>query len=73
MFFVLGLLIGLLSAIGLFGGAAYWLCTRSNHVAIAKFINGIAQALAHRPDSAGPMSSGSNGAAGATEKRGRGT
>ncbi len=73
MVFVLGLLLGLLSAIGLFGGVAYWLCTRSNHVAIAKFINGIAQALAHRPDAGGPLNSGSNGAAGASEKRGRGT
>jgi hypothetical protein len=49
MGFVLGFLLGLLAAIAIAGGLAYWLCSRSNTVAVAKFINGIAQALAHRP------------------------
>jgi hypothetical protein len=47
MGFILGFLTGLLAALGLFGFLACWLC-RSNKIAVAKFINGIAQALAHR-------------------------
>jgi hypothetical protein len=46
MGFVLGLLTGLLVAIVGFGLLAYWVCTRPNNVAMARFINGIAQALA---------------------------
>jgi len=46
MGFILGLLMGLLVAIGLFGFLAYWLCSRPNNIALARFINGIAQALA---------------------------
>jgi hypothetical protein len=46
MGFVLGLLTGLLTAIAGFGLLAYWVCTRSNNIAAARFINGIAQALA---------------------------
>jgi hypothetical protein len=46
MGFVLGLLTGLLFAIVGFGLLAYWVCTRPNNVAMARFINGIAQALA---------------------------
>lgn len=46
MGFILGLLMGLLGAMGLVGFLAYSLCSRSNHIAVARFINGIAQALA---------------------------
>jgi hypothetical protein len=46
MGFVLGLLTGLLAAIVGFGLLAYWVCTRTNNIAVARFINGIAQALA---------------------------
>ncbi|HZU34738.1 MAG TPA: hypothetical protein VFA18_02445 [Gemmataceae bacterium] len=49
MGFVLGFLLGLLTAIGLFAGLAYWLCTRPNHSAVAKVIHEFAVALAHRP------------------------
>jgi hypothetical protein len=48
MSFILGLLIGMLAAILVFGLLVYWLCSRENSMAVAKFINGIAQALAHR-------------------------
>ena len=51
MGFVLGVLIGLLGTIGLFGFVIYWLCTGSNTSALAKLIDGIAQVLAHRPQS----------------------
>lgn len=57
MGFILGLLLGILAAILLFGLLVYWLCSRPNSLAVAKFINGIAQALAHRkhvPDGATP-------------------
>jgi hypothetical protein len=46
MCFLLGFMMGMLAAIGLFGVLAWWLCSRSNSMAVAKFINGIAQALA---------------------------
>jgi hypothetical protein len=46
MGFVLGLLTGFLAAIAGFGLLAYWVCTRPNNIAVARFINGIAQALA---------------------------
>jgi hypothetical protein len=49
MGFVLGFLMGLLAAFGLFGFLAYWVCTRSNTVAVAKYIDGIAQASARGP------------------------
>lgn len=62
--FILGFLSGLLTAIGLFSFLAYWLCTRSNHLALARFIYGIAQALASlRPKSAGPSTTADNGKA----------
>jgi hypothetical protein len=48
MSFILGFLTGILFAFGLMGFLTYWLCNRSNNIAVAKFINGIAQALAHR-------------------------
>jgi hypothetical protein len=48
MGFILGLLMGILAAILLFGLLVYWLCSQPNSLAVAKFINGIAQALAHR-------------------------
>jgi hypothetical protein len=57
MGFVLGLLTGLLAAIAGFGLLAYWVCTRPNNIAVARFINGIAQALAaqrERGKTAGP-------------------
>lgn len=53
MGFILGFLGGLLAAIGAFGFLAYWLCSRSNTMAAAKFVNGIAQALASKH--AGPL------------------
>jgi len=46
MGFVLGFLTGLLAAIVGFGLLAYWVCTRPNNIAVARFVNGIAQALA---------------------------
>jgi hypothetical protein len=46
MGFVLGLLTGLLAAVVGFGVLAYWVCTRPNNIAVARFVNGIAQALA---------------------------
>jgi hypothetical protein len=57
---ILGFLIGLISTVGLFGFLIYWLCSRSNNVAVAKFINGIALALAHKPKSSEPLPSGEN-------------
>jgi hypothetical protein len=39
-------LTGLLAAIVGLGLLAYWVCTRPNNMAVARFINGIAQALA---------------------------
>jgi hypothetical protein len=47
--FVLGLLTGLLAAIAGFGLLAYRVCTRPNNIAVARFINGIAQTLAAQP------------------------
>jgi len=62
MGFILGLLIGLLLAVALIGFLAYWLCSRSNTLAVAKFINGIAQALAAlRPKSSEPPSATRDG------------
>jgi len=63
MGFLLGFLMGLLAAIGLFGFLTYWLCSRSNNIAVAKFINGIAQALAHKPKSPEPSVPGKDGEA----------
>ena len=48
MSFILGFLTGILFAYGLLALLTYWLCSRSDNIAVAKFINGIAQALAHR-------------------------
>jgi hypothetical protein len=48
MGFVLGLLTGVLAAIVGLGLLAYWVCTRPNNIAVARFINGIAQAVAAR-------------------------
>ena len=63
MGFILGFLTGILAALGLLGFLTYWLCSRSNNVAVAKFINGIAQALAHKPKSSEPSTSGKGGEA----------
>jgi len=60
---VFGFLMGLLTAIALFGFLTYWLCSRSNNMVVAKFINGIAQALAHKSESAEAMAPGRNGEA----------
>jgi hypothetical protein len=68
MGFLLGFMTGLLVAIGLFGFLTYWLCSRPNNVAVAKFINGIAQALAHKPKPPEPSAPGKNGEA--TEEAG---
>jgi len=70
MGFILGFLIGLIAATGLYGFLAYWLCSRSNNVAVAKFINGIAQALAHEPKSSPPLAPAKNGQA-TEDARGR--
>jgi len=51
MGFILGIVLGILMAIGLCGFLAYWVCTKADHIALAKAINGLAQALAHRPKS----------------------
>jgi hypothetical protein len=48
MSFILGFLMGILTAYGLLGGLTYLLCSRSDNIAVAKFLNGIAQALAHK-------------------------
>jgi len=63
MGFILGLLLGLLAAIGLLGFLTWWLCSRSNNVAVAKFINGVAQALAHQPKSSEPLAPDKEGEA----------
>ncbi len=46
MGFILGFLLGLIAALGMVAFLLYWLCSRSNHIALARFINGIAQAFA---------------------------
>jgi hypothetical protein len=51
MGFILGFLMGLLSAIGVLGFLAFWLYSRSSTIGVTKFINGIAQALAHKSNS----------------------
>jgi hypothetical protein len=61
--FLLGFMMGFVAAIGLFGFLGYWLCSRPNTIAVAKFINGIAQALAHKPKSSQPLAPGKNGQA----------
>jgi predicted phage tail protein len=43
---VLGFMAGLLAAVAGIGFLAYWVCTRLNNIAVARVINGIAQALA---------------------------
>jgi len=48
---IIGFLMGLLAAVMGFGLLVYWLCSRPNSMAVAKFINGIAQALAHKKSS----------------------
>jgi hypothetical protein len=58
MGFIFGLLLGLLIAIGLFGFLTYWLCTRPNTTALAKLLNDIAQALAHKQQSPEPSATG---------------
>lgn len=63
MGFILGFLTGILAALGLLGFLTYWLCSRSNNIAVAKFINGIAQALAHKPKSSEPSTPGKGGEA----------
>jgi hypothetical protein len=62
MGFVLGFLLGLLTAIGLFIFLVYWLCSRSNHLGIAKAVNGVANALAAaRPKTAKPPAAADDG------------
>jgi len=43
---VLGFMAGLLAAVAGIGFLAYWVCTRPNNIAVARVINGIAQAIA---------------------------
>ena len=54
MGFVLGILIGLLGTIGLFGFLVYRLCTRCNSIDPAKLVNGIVQAVVQQPQSRKP-------------------
>ena len=63
MNFILGSLTGLLAAIGLFGFLTFWLCSRLSNIAVAKFINGIALALAHKPKSSETSAPARNGQA----------
>jgi hypothetical protein len=61
--FVLGFLMGLLAAIGILIFLAWWLCYRSNNIAIATFINGIAKAIvsingAKSPEPSAPADNG---------------
>jgi len=65
MGFILGFLLGLIAALGLIGFLIYWLCSRSDNIAIAKCLNGFAQALANRPKSPEPLVQGKNGEAAA--------
>ena len=58
MGFALGFMMGMLVAVALFGVLAWWVCSRSNSVAVAKFINGIAQALAHQGRATEPSAGG---------------
>jgi len=58
MGFVLGILIGLLTAIGFFAFLTYWVCTRPNSTALAKLLSDIAQALANRQQSPEPSAPG---------------
>lgn len=58
MGFILGLLLGLFTAIGLFGFLAYRLCTRPKTAALAKLLSEIAQALANRQQSSEPSAPG---------------
>jgi hypothetical protein len=46
MGFILGLLLGMIGTLTGLGFLAYWLFIRSNNLAAARFVNGIAQALA---------------------------
>jgi hypothetical protein len=71
MGFILGLLIGQIVAVGLLIFLIYWLCRRSNNVAVAKFVNGIVQALMHEPKPTEPAGNG-EAAAEATGEEGRG-
>jgi len=61
MGFLLGFMLGLFAVAGLFVFLVYWLCTRPNHIAVAKAINGVAQALAHTPKSPEPATPGTDG------------
>ena len=45
MSLILGFFMGLLTALGLLGLLIYWLCRRSNNMAVAKFIEGITHAV----------------------------
>jgi len=62
--FILGIFLGILTAIGLILFGTYWICTRSDTQAAAKFILGIiAQALAHGPNAPEPAAPGKDGEA----------
>jgi hypothetical protein len=58
MGFAAGFMTGMVVTIGLLGFLTYWLCSRPNSVAVAKLINGIAQALAHQNRSTEPLAMG---------------
>jgi hypothetical protein len=61
MGFILGFMAGMLAACALLGIGVWWVCSRSNNMALAKFINGIAQALAHKARPPEPMTPSKNG------------
>jgi hypothetical protein len=64
MGFILGFLLGFLAAIGLAGFMAFWVCTRSNRIALAKAVNGLAIAIATKqkpPEPPAPPAPVSNG------------
>ncbi len=60
MSLILGFFMGLLTALGLLGLLIYWLCRRSNNMAVAKFIEGITHAVAHKPKSPEALAASEN-------------
>jgi hypothetical protein len=48
MGFAFGFLVGLLAAAAGLGFLVHWVCTGPNNIAVARFVNAIAQAIASR-------------------------
>jgi hypothetical protein len=64
MSFLLGFFMGVVASFVFLASALYLLVTRPNNMAVAKFINGIALALAHkRPKPSAPAEPCKNGEA----------